>query len=889
VMPESNPLSDFQFNKTTLSNGLDVIIRRQPQLPIVAINVWYHVGSKNEERYQRGFTHLFEHLMFEGSVHYPGDFFKHLQPLGANINGSTSSDRTNYFVDLPTAHVERAIAMESDRMANLLGALDQTKLRVQKDVVKNEYRQNYANRPYGMVGPLIAETLYPPVHPYSWMTIGVMEDLDRATLDDVSAFFRRFYVPSNASLALVGDLDPDAALAMVERYFGPIAGGSAAPRPWVPALSLKDTTELVLRDRVELDRLYVVWPSVPHFHADDAALLLLADVLARGRSSRLHRTLVIDEQIAQDVTAYQAGRELGGSFGIIVTLRPSRSINQAQSLVEAELLTIAREGVSADELLRVSTMRMASFFFALEHVGGFGGIADRLNAYNVFRGDPRLITSDMQRFECVAATELGDVAAKYLIDRPRIKLSVIGQKRTAGKTSLDRAMVPPVPAPSRYRPPVPSVIELDCGIPLWVLPRTDLPTVAGTIVLAAGASLQQPGQGGLAQLTADMLEEGTTSHSAESIALAVESMGAAIGASSGWDGSYVSFRCLKANLPKVLDLAVDILLNPTFPEKEWGRVRGQTLAALKAESDNAESRAYRAILGTIYADDHPYRFPLAGTEATVAGFSPDQLAGFHARYLVPGRAAIVVAGDVDAEGLADLLRRRLPPLNGKPPVFPAVALPVRHSGRRLLLLDRPGAPQAVVRMGHLGIARSDPDFEPTVVLNQILGGQFSSRLNTKLREERGFTYGVRSNFDCRGQAGPFSVTTSVQADRLAVALTDIRDELDALSSDRPPNQVELDNARRSLIEGQSRHFETPSALVNRYAGLIIHGLPPDHEAGFADRLAAIDLASLQVLAREKIDPESLVAIVVADAESVLGDLKSLDWADVETIDARAAP
>ena len=206
-MPESTPLTDFRFKKTTLYNGLDVIIRRQAQLPIVAINLWYHVGSKNEERHQRGFTHLFEHLMFEGSAHYPGDFFKHLQPLGANINGSTSSDRTNYFVDLPTAHAERAIAMESDRMANLFGALDQSKLRVQKDVVKNEYRQNYANRPYGMVGPLIAETLYPPEHPYSWMTIGVMEDLDRATLDDVSAFFRRFYVPSNASLALVGDLD----------------------------------------------------------------------------------------------------------------------------------------------------------------------------------------------------------------------------------------------------------------------------------------------------------------------------------------------------------------------------------------------------------------------------------------------------------------------------------------------------------------------------------------------------------------------------------------------------------------------------------------------------------------------------------------------------------
>src|SRR3954469_11725332 len=241
-------LPQISFRKTTLGNGLDVILRRQPNLPIVAVNLWYHVGSKNEERDQRGHAHLFEHLMFEGSEHYPGDFFKHLQKLGANINGSTSSDRTNYFVDIPTAHAELVLAMESDRMAHLVTALDESKLNIQKDVVKNEYRQNYANRPYGMVWPLLAEAMYPPQHPYSWMTIGVMEDLDRATMDDVSAFFRRYYLPSNASLAVVGDLDEDRAIALADRYFGAIPGGTEALRPWIPDSSLKDSREIVLRD-----------------------------------------------------------------------------------------------------------------------------------------------------------------------------------------------------------------------------------------------------------------------------------------------------------------------------------------------------------------------------------------------------------------------------------------------------------------------------------------------------------------------------------------------------------------------------------------------------------------------------------------------------------------
>src|SRR3954467_1896569 len=312
-------LPDFAFTKTTLANGLDVIVRPDDRLPVVAVNLWYHVGSKDEERGQRGFAHLFEHLMFEGSEHYPGDFFKPLQRLGASVNGSTSTDRTNYFEDIPAAHLELALAMESDRMGHLLPALSDSKLRIQKDVVKNEYRQNYANRPYGQVWRHMAEALYPPGHPYSWLTIGVMEDVEAATRDDVEEFFRRYYVPSNASLCLVGDIDPDRALALAERYFGPIAGGAKAGRPWTPADGLKGDVEIVLRDRVELDRLYLAWPTVPRFHEDDAALLLLADILARGKSSRLYRTLVVEREIAQDVSASQSGRELAGSFGVQVT------------------------------------------------------------------------------------------------------------------------------------------------------------------------------------------------------------------------------------------------------------------------------------------------------------------------------------------------------------------------------------------------------------------------------------------------------------------------------------------------------------------------------------------------------------------------------------------
>src|SRR5262245_60354834 len=743
-MSEITRLPELHFTKITLDNGLELILRCQSNLPIVAVNLWYHVGSKNEERNQRGFAHLFEHLMFEGSENYPGDFFRHLQRLGANINGSTSCDRTNYFVDLPRAHLERVLAMESDRMALLVPALDESKLRIQKDVVKNEYRQNYANRPYGMVWSLIAEALYPPSHPYSWLTIGVMEDIEAASLEDVSAFFHRYYVPGNVSLAIVGDIDLEETTSQVERYFGSISGGHRALRPWAPEAFLSESQDLLLRDRVELDRLYVVWHSVPHFHEDDAALSLLGDILSRCRASRLYQKLVIERQVAQDVACYQSGRQLAGNFGMTVTLRPGRSIGLARELIDEEIRGIVSAGVTWEELDRAVTMKTASFFFALEHMGGFGGIADRLNAYNVFMRDPSLITRDLQRFQDVTREHVQGAARTYLEGKPRVNLSVEGRKTTLSLPALDRKTPPAAAPPSTFQAPVPQVFALSNGIPVWVLPQHDLPTVAWTVALTGGASLQPPTRAGLGQISVSMMDEGTLTRSAGQIALASEAMGTGLSTHCGWDGAFVSIRCLSGFLEPSLDLMVDVLREPSFPEPEWQRLHGQTLAALKSERDSADARAYRALLSALYDENHPYRHPLEGSEPIVASLTRNEAAEFHRRYLVPGRSAVVVSGDVDGESIVRLLEKRLGAWRGPATEPPSIPTPERSPRPRILLLNRPGAAQAVVRIGHVGIARNDADFERVLLVNQVLGGQFTSRLNEKLREERGFTYGVRS-------------------------------------------------------------------------------------------------------------------------------------------------
>jgi predicted Zn-dependent peptidase len=776
--------------------------------------------------------------------------------------------------------------MESDRMGYLLPALDDAKLRIQKDVVKNEFRQNYANRPYGMVWHYITEALYPPGHPYSWLTIGVMEDVEAATRADVEAFFRRFYVPSNASLCLAGDIAVDRALELAERYFGPLAGGATASRPWAPRDRLAGDLELVLRDRVELDRVYLVWPAVPQFHDDDAALLLLADILARGKASRLYRKLVVEREIAQDVSAYQAGRELAGTFGISVTLRPGRARAEARALVDAELAAIAERGVADDELGRVQNGRLAGFFYALENLGGFGGIADRLNAYNIYLGDPGRITADYQRYQAVTPDAVAAVARRFAVGQPRLALEVIGNKAPARPPhgpSLDRSVPPVSPSAARFRAPRPEVRVLDCGIPLWVLPRRDLPVVAATLVLEGGGSCDPAGQGGLAHLTATMLSEGTATRNALDLAVAAEEMGTSLASSCGWDGSYVTFRCLAPHRDASLDLAVDIARNPTFPASEWERVHGQTMAALRAERDSAEARTYRGLLRALYGPDHPYGLPIDGAEATVAPLARTDLEAFHRRCHGPSQAAWVVAGDVDPGGLARALEERLTGWTGSTVARTEVARPAPGDHPRILLLDRPGALQAVVRVGHVGLPRLDPDYTDVLVLNQVLGGQFTSRLNTRLREEKGFTYSVRSHFDCRRGAGPFAITAAVQPDRLDEALTDLYHEVVALVGDRPPTLPELDDARRALIEGQARQFETPASLVSRYASLFVHGLPPDHHTHFAERLDGVSVASLAATASRQIRPQALVAVVAADASRALERLRHIAWAEVEVI------
>lgn len=421
------------YTKRTLANGLDVIVHEHRQLPMVAVNVWYHVGSKNERPGRTGFAHLFEHLMFEGSEHYDRGYFQPLQQAGGLLNGSTNPDRTNYWEVVPTGALELALWMESDRMGYLLPALTREKFENQRDVVLNERRQNYENRPYGLAGIALAAALFPPDHPYHWLTIGSADDLRAASLDEVREFFSAYYHPANASLSLAGDIEPDRAFDLAEQYFGEIPAGSR-PAAVEAMGSLQADAQLVMEDRVELPRLYLAWHSPEMFGRDDADLDLAADLIAHGKTSRLYRSLVYDMQIATDVVAYQHSREISGVFQIATTAAPGVALADLEPVIVETLNDVAAQGPTEAEIERARAQTDAQFVYRIQTIGGFGGKSDQLNAYNVFRGDPGYFAADRTRYDSATRQSIASAVKGWLFARPRVALSVV--PRGAGALAL---------------------------------------------------------------------------------------------------------------------------------------------------------------------------------------------------------------------------------------------------------------------------------------------------------------------------------------------------------------------------------------------------------------------------------------------------------------------
>jgi len=898
------------FEKYTLPNGLEVILSEDHRLPMVAVNLWYHVGPANESAGRTGFAHLFEHMMFQASKHVPADsYFRLLEGAGASdINGTTDFDRTNYFETLPSNQLELALWLESDRMGYLLDVLDQPSLTNQQDVVRNERRQSVENAPYGIVEEALFHRLFPPGHPYYASVIGSHADIQAARLEDVKGFFKTYYAPNNASLAIVGDFDRTQARQLVAKYFGTFKRGPVVPKVDVTTPPITAERRAVVQDRVELPRVYFGWITSPIYRPGDADADLAARILGGGKSSRLYKKLVYELQIAQDVTASQYSLVLGSYFSIVATARAGHTAEELEKVIDAEIETFRTEGPTPAEVERARNTIETGIIGGLETLGGFGGVADRLNQYNHYLGDPGFLAKDVARYRSATPASVKAFAVDQLKrsaravvygvpgrqdlgpEVPTPKVDQVAAGTGAESVNADepwRAQPPKSAVAAVPRLPVPQTFKLANGLTVILDERRNLPIVSAALVLRTGSDANPPGKPGLANFTAAMLDEGTTTRNALQLADDVAQIGATLGTASSMDYTLAQTRALKRNAAQAIDLLADIVLRPTFPQAEVERQRGERLSQLTEDRQKPGTVAAKVMSTVLYGPGHPYGYVELGTEASVRAMGREDMQAFWRANFVPNNAALIVAGDIGADELRRLAQKEFGSWQPGHSTVPALGSP-QTTTSRLVLVDKPGAPQTALRVATIGVPRSTPDFPALEVMNTALGGLFSSRINMNLREEHGYTYGAGSAFRYRRGPGPFFVSTSVRTDVTGPAVREIFKEIGRMAA-TPLAPDELTLARDSLVRSLPGQFETSGQVLASFTNTYVYDLGLDYYQKLPSQLEAVTAAAAQDVAKRYLVPDRMVVVAVGDRAKIEPQLRDAGVGSPELRDADGNP
>jgi len=878
---------DIPYERFVLPNGLTVLVHEDHKAPIVAVNVWYHVGSKNERPGRTGFAHLFEHLMFNGSEHYDKEFQDPLERVGATeLNGTTNEDRTNYFVNVPTSALDLALWLESDRMGHLVGAISQAKLDEQRGVVQNEKRED-ENQPYGKVWDFLTPKLYPANHPYSWTVIGSMEDLDAAKPDDVKGWFQTYYGPSNAVLALAGDIDAKTAKEKVEKYFGDIPSGPPVARQgeWIAKRSGSQRGEM--QDRVPQARIYKVWNVPPWASADADYLTLAASVLSTGKSSRLYKRLVFDEQIATDVDASLDAREIAGLFVVEAGVRPGADPAKVERALDEQLTRFLAAGPTAVELARAKTLVRADFVRGVERIGGFGGKSDVLAKGQVFTGRPDYYKVRLGRMASATAAQVRATAARWLSDGDyTLEVRPFPDYATA-PTGADRSALPQVgPAPKAEFPTLERA-TLSNGLKIVFARRASIPQVRFDLLLDAGYASDQFALPGTASLAMNMLDEGTSTSSALQISDRLADLGATLGTSSRLDVSSVSMEALTARLDPSLELYADVILHPAFRSSDLERLRKQRLAQIQREKADPVGMALRVFPRVVYGEGHAYANPWtgSGTEASTAKITRADLVKFHETWFKPNHATLVVVGATTMAEIKPRLERLFAAWRpGDVPQKNIADVPPR-TGTSVYLLDRPGSLQSVLIAGDIAPPKANPDEPAIETMGAVLGSDFGSRINMNLREDKHWSYGAFSFIrDARGPR-PFIAYAPVQTDKTKEAIVELQKELRGILGERPVQPEELQRAQASLTLTLPGSWETMGAVAGSIGEIVAFGLDDRYFDTYADRVRAQTAASVTSAAAKVVQPDRLVWVVVGDRAKIEGALRDLNLGEIHLVDA----
>ncbi|MCW0405771.1 pitrilysin family protein [Xanthomonas sacchari] len=907
---------DIAYEQFTLPNGLRVVVHTDRKAPIVAVNLWYHVGAKDEPAGRTGFAHLFEHLMFQGSENHHGEFFEPFKQVGVtDQNGTTNSDRTNYFENVPTTALDMALWMESDRMGHLLGAIDQAALDEQRGVVQNEKRQG-ENQPYGQAWSRLSRALYPAGHPYHHTVIGSMNDLNAASLADVKQWFRTWYGPNNAVLVLAGDIDVATAKEKVTRYFGDIPAGPSMGQPKVDVAQRSQSTRETMTDKVPQTRIYRVWNVAQTGTEDVDRLQLLAQVLGGATSSRLDRRLVHQDKLVDMVSASVWPSQLGSGFGIIAMVKQGVDPARVEAAIDEELRRLLDKGPDKAELARAKTAFRAGFIRGVERIGGFGGKADVLAECAVYTGDPGCFRTSLATIAETRPRDLTAVGRKWLGKGDYTLLVQPGERvAQAEEPTVQPAPLNPPPVDPKYRT-LPSVVDRSAGPPKTTqFPKLTFPTLQratlknGTTVILAerhevpvvqfsyefqgGYSADQGRKPGTANFTMGMLDDGAGERDALAFADAAEALGASLAAGAALDGSNAYLSALKENLAPSLALYADMLRRPRFAPNEIERVRASWIASIRQEKAQPNGVAMRVLPPLLYGVGHPYAMPFSGigTEAAIAALQREDLVDFHRDWVRPEHATLIVVGDTTLAEIVPLLDAQFGDWKGEgtAPSVPVPARVARPAKPRVYLIDQPGAVQANLFASELVPPTTDPAAVRFDIANGVIGGDFTSRLNMNLRENKHWSYGARSGAASALGQRPWTASAPVQIDKTAPALQEMYKEISAFASGKaPPTAEEVARIRNIQTLSLPGAYETASAVMGAIGGIVRYGRPDDYVFKRKAEIEAMTPAQVREAA-SMLDPNTLTWVVVGDLKQIEAPVRALKLGEVTVIDADGVP
>src|SRR5579863_757386 len=885
------PIPDIRYTKFVLKNGLTVLVHEDHKAPIVAVNTWYHVGSKNEKPGKTGFAHLFEHLMFSGSDDFNHTYINAMEKIGAtDLNGTTNNDRTNYFENVPTSMLDYVLFAESDRMGHMLAAIDQKTLDLQRGVVQNEKRQG-ENQPYGVTEQLITENTYPAGHPYSWTVIGSMKDLDAASLSDVQEWFKTYYGPNNVTVVIAGDVTPEVAKEKVEKYYGEIPPGPpiAKQETWVAKRS--GTHRGWVQDRVPQARLYSIW-NVPQYGSPEESLLdLAAGVLGQGKTSRLYKRLVYKDQIATSATASNGTNEIGGQFDFTLTANPGGDLMKVERAADEELQNFLKNGPTAAELQLAKTQILGRYARIVERIGGFGGKSDVLARCQTYTGNPDCYKNYLKWVKAATPSSVKQAANDWLSDGDYV-LEVhpypVDLKTDA---KLDRAKEPaPGDAMSLNLPPL-QKSTLSNGLKIVLAERHTAPVVNFTLLVDSGYSADSGSATGTASFEQRMLEEGTPTRDSLKIGEELESLSANFNAGANLDYSVVNLNTLKSTMDQSLDIYTDLILHSAFPQKEFVRLQKERLAGIQREKVTPQSMALRVVPTLLYGAGHPYAMPFtgSGTEASVSKMTREDLAKFHDTWFKPNNSTLLVVGDTTLAEIKPRLEKLL--ASWKPGSVPKRTVPHVDEPEKdvVYLIDRPGALQSVIFGAQLAPPQNDPDAIALQLVNSIFGGKFGSRINMNLREDKHWSYGVRTVLPPTLGQRPYISISAVQTDKTKESIVELVKEYKGVVSSKPITEEELKDEQSNTTLGLPGSFETVQQLGGAYGTILQNGLPEDYYNTFTQRATALTPASANEVAKKYILPDHLVWVVVGDMSKVESGIRELNLGEVHKVDADGNP